>query len=376
MQSILLVLFMGLIGAVIGGFTNYIAIKMLFRPYEPVYVLGRQLPFTPGLIPKRRHELSQKIGEMVTRHLLTPDVFKEKIMTAETRVFFERWLKEQLGNLKDQRYTIGYLAERFDLDIDSRLNHMLEEKIKAELTAVADQYAGTALSQLLPEQTQLALTEKVNRAADVLLEKFQVYIASDKGYDDILNMVENFFTQKGKLIGLLQMLMTPDAIAERVQREMLKLTEEEKIKGIIQSEVDKEYSRLMQTAPIDYISEEKVRLLINRSVETIKEKINIEYYTRTPLYELFPEAFRYAENEGMNRLLDTGLGRVADSMPAILDRLHIAELIKDQIDRFQLSFIEELIIEIASKELKLITLLGFLLGGIIGLLQGVVALFI
>lgn len=376
MQSILLVLFMGLIGAVIGGFTNYIAIKMLFRPYEPVYMLGRQLPFTPGLIPKRRHELSQKIGEMVTRHLLTPDVFKEKIMTAETRVFFERLLKEQLENLKDQRYTIGYLAERFDLDIDSRLNGLLEEKIKAELTAVADQYAKTALSHLLPEQTQLALTEKVDRASDMLLEKFQVYIASDKGYDDILNMVENFFTQKGKLIGLLQMLMTPDAIADRVQREMLKLTEEEKIKAIIQSEVDKEYSRLMQTAPIDYISEEKVRLLINRSVETIKEKINVEYYTRTPLYELFPDVFRYAENEGMHRLLDTGLTRVADSMPAILDRLHIAELIKDQIDRFQLSFIEELIIEIASKELKLITLLGFLLGGIIGLLQGVVALFI
>ncbi|TDL94147.1 DUF445 family protein [Macrococcus brunensis] len=376
MQSLLLVLFMGLIGAVIGGFTNYIAIKMLFRPYKPVYLFGRQLPFTPGLIPKRRHELSQKIGEMVTRHLLTPEVFKEKILTADTRRFFETFLKDQLMNLKNQRYTIRYLAEKMNLDIEAQLNVLLEEKIKSEMTSITDKYYKMPFTRLLPEQTRQDLTLKVNGASGLLLEKFQVYIASDKGYDDILNMVENFFTQKGKLISLLQMLMTPAAIADRVQREMLKLTEDNKIKSIIQSEVDKEYSRLMQTTPADYMAEEKVHEVIDQSAQTIIDRINISAYTRTPLSELFPEAFHYAENEGMDRLLDKGLARVADSMPAILERLHIAELIKDQIDRFELSFIEQLIIEIASKELKLITLLGFLLGGIIGLLQGVLALFI
>ncbi|MDN6611671.1 MAG: hypothetical protein L0L09_08965, partial [Staphylococcus equorum] len=35
-----------------------------------------------------------------------------------------------------------------------------------------------------------------------------------------------------------------------------------------------------------------------------------------------------------------------------------------------------LIIDVANKELKLIMLLGFLLGGIIGLLQGVIAIFV
>ena len=37
-----------LIGAVIGYFTNYIAVKMLFHPYQPVKLFGRTLPFTPG----------------------------------------------------------------------------------------------------------------------------------------------------------------------------------------------------------------------------------------------------------------------------------------------------------------------------------------
>lgn len=56
--------------------------------------------------------------------------------------------------------------------------------------------------------------------------------------------------------------------------------------------------------------------------------------------------------------------------------MKLAELIKDQIDRFELSYLEKLVIEISNKELKLITLLGFVLGGIIGLLQGIIAIFV
>ena len=37
------------IGAVIGCFTNFIALKMLFRPYQEVKIFGRKLPFTPGM---------------------------------------------------------------------------------------------------------------------------------------------------------------------------------------------------------------------------------------------------------------------------------------------------------------------------------------
>ena len=35
-------------GGVIGYFTNDVAIKMLFRPYRPIYLGKRRLPFTPG----------------------------------------------------------------------------------------------------------------------------------------------------------------------------------------------------------------------------------------------------------------------------------------------------------------------------------------
>lgn len=61
------------LGGVIGYFTNDIAIKMLFRPYTPRYVLGKRVPFTPGLIPSNQQRLAKKVSDVIMRSLLTPE---------------------------------------------------------------------------------------------------------------------------------------------------------------------------------------------------------------------------------------------------------------------------------------------------------------
>ena len=61
-----------IVGGVIGYFTNDIAIKMLFRPYRAVYLGGRQLPFTPGLIPSNQERLAKRISDTIMGSLLTP----------------------------------------------------------------------------------------------------------------------------------------------------------------------------------------------------------------------------------------------------------------------------------------------------------------
>jgi uncharacterized membrane protein YheB (UPF0754 family) len=59
-------------GAIIGYFTNDIAIKMLFRPYKALYIGKRQLPFTPGLIPRNQARLALRIADTIMGSLLTP----------------------------------------------------------------------------------------------------------------------------------------------------------------------------------------------------------------------------------------------------------------------------------------------------------------
>jgi uncharacterized membrane protein YheB (UPF0754 family) len=61
-----------LAGAVVGYFTNDVAIKMLFRPYEAKYIGKYRVPFTPGLIPSNQERLATRISDTIMGSLLTP----------------------------------------------------------------------------------------------------------------------------------------------------------------------------------------------------------------------------------------------------------------------------------------------------------------
>ena len=68
-----------IIGAVIGYFTNMIAVKMLFYPQKEIRLFGRRLPFTPGVIPKGRARLAASVGTVIEKHLLTmEDITRHK----------------------------------------------------------------------------------------------------------------------------------------------------------------------------------------------------------------------------------------------------------------------------------------------------------
>ena len=105
MNNFLIYLAPPLIGAFIGYMTNYIAIRMLFKPLKPWRILGFRVPMTPGVIPAKRHELAQNIGEMVGEHLLSgPDIrkalehekFRIKLKTMiESR--FSTFMNKELG---------------------------------------------------------------------------------------------------------------------------------------------------------------------------------------------------------------------------------------------------------------------------------------
>ena len=64
------------VGTLIGWFTNYLAIKLLFRPYKEMNFLFFKIQ---GLIPKRRAEISLNIADVVEKELISVDDIAEKI---------------------------------------------------------------------------------------------------------------------------------------------------------------------------------------------------------------------------------------------------------------------------------------------------------
>ena len=69
------------ISALIGWLTNYFAVKMIFRPHNPVNILGLRFH---GLIPRRQEEIAHSIGttieeELISHHDLRNIVAQEKV---------------------------------------------------------------------------------------------------------------------------------------------------------------------------------------------------------------------------------------------------------------------------------------------------------
>lgn len=71
------------IGAIIGIFTNYIAVKMLFRPYYAKRIGKFQIPFTPGIIPRRQPALAAALGRMVSEKLVRQEDLKRALLSEE-----------------------------------------------------------------------------------------------------------------------------------------------------------------------------------------------------------------------------------------------------------------------------------------------------
>lgn len=61
------------VGAVIGYITNDIAIRMLFRPHRAVYIGPWRLPFTPGIVPRRKDQLARILGEAIVEKFFNAD---------------------------------------------------------------------------------------------------------------------------------------------------------------------------------------------------------------------------------------------------------------------------------------------------------------
>jgi uncharacterized membrane protein YheB (UPF0754 family) len=67
-----------------GWGATYMALQMLFRPYEAYYIGKWQIPFTPGIFPARRAKLAQAVASTITETLLTTSDIKAQVSNLVT----------------------------------------------------------------------------------------------------------------------------------------------------------------------------------------------------------------------------------------------------------------------------------------------------
>lgn len=93
-------LFLPFAGLLIGWLTNYLAIKMLFHPKEPINLGFFKLQ---GVFPKRQDALADKLGDVVSKELISTDEILEKftsqVESSEVQDIIERRIDQGLEKL-------------------------------------------------------------------------------------------------------------------------------------------------------------------------------------------------------------------------------------------------------------------------------------
>lgn len=100
------------VGALIGYGTNYLAVRMIFRPVRPVRILGFTLQ---GLVPRRQRELAQSIGRVVGDHLFSHDDMVGALgkldLGALVDSAFDKGLGQKIAELRAMPFVGAFLTD-------------------------------------------------------------------------------------------------------------------------------------------------------------------------------------------------------------------------------------------------------------------------
>ena len=453
---------------------------MLFRPREAKYIFGMKLPFTPGLIPKEKSRIANKVGETVGTHLLNSDslskalkddkikskfneVAKEKInQVINSNSTLEESLKNTLGenyyalkrnminniaktileSIQEEEfknklkfYIVDSIKERLNKNpekiidfINSNkfreviINTLEEEKTrdiigKALLKEVKTlEKEDLTIEEVIPENIKPYIEEYVKSQKDTLVDIIKNLLRDDEvSYkiksainDNIPSIVSMFLSGDviyGKLVSLVDKSLSEEENKEYICDAALAFVHEsmkKKVSDVINN-VGEEKLEVISDALGDKISK---KLNTEENIDSIISKLNCKISSFNSYEEIIKVLFNDYENilidnidsmisqivnnnqlsgeiskiieKVFDKFLQNSLNDICynkqnleNSIMSILDNLYndISSIVEEQINAFEVDYAEEIIIGIANKELKAITWLGALLGGILGILS-------
>ncbi|MFM1654269.1 DUF445 domain-containing protein [Brevibacillus sp. B_LB10_24] len=371
------------IGSVIGGVTNELAIRMLFRPYRPWMIGHFRVPFTPGLIPRRHKELGMQMGKVVENHLLTKDAVRLALGSERTERALQTWLtafvEKWVSSPQSIRELLQVLAPAL-LAGDGGWNRNLRDAAKRRWDELASRWIGTladkTLRELIGSGAEAKLRAAVLSSGPYILDKFRSYLHTPEGVQTVHAMLRNLLGG-GMLGGLVGMFLSDEKLTAKVLPYLDELLQSgelsRKLSSFIERELekllDKPGRELLEWAGPDLVRDWSGRLFDMLEVGSLRfiDKPLAELagpFRQTIIDELVPRAARWTV---------TVLEHNAEQL---FQKLSVADIVARQVDEFPLERVEEMIIGISGKEFRMITVLGFLLGGMIGLMQGVLNLFV
>ncbi|MCM3092445.1 MULTISPECIES: DUF445 domain-containing protein [unclassified Cytobacillus] len=378
MEIAMTIILMMIIGALIGGFTNYLAIKMLFKPYKAVYIGKWKVPFTPGLIPKRRDEMADQMGKLVVNHLLTPESIKKKFINDQFQRDMTGLVQKELETFLQSEKSAENILAAFGIKdgqakAEKHINLLIEQKYEN----IISKYRGLPLKEVIPQGLLDKADEKIPAISSMILKKGVDYFSSIEGKMRIQRMADDFVRERsGVLSNMLQMFMGNINLADKIQPEIIRFLSNEGTADLVTTLLQKEWSKIleMEAAVIEeQIEKEQILTVLKNIAHRV---INLENVFRKPISSFVAPYRTVLTDELAPKSVQMLTDWLSGKTEMVMERLRLAEVVREQVSNFSVERLEDMVFSIIKSELAMITNLGFLLGGIIGLVQGIIAILI
>lgn len=376
---IVTLLFMAIIGAAIGGVTNHLAIKMLFRPYKAIYIKNWRVPFTPGLIPKRRDELAKQLGLTVVNYLLTPETFRKKFFSKDIQDKVEHFVQTKVEEtiFTNDKTIQDWLNLAGFAHLPTTIEQKVEAIVEGQFSSVKNTLSTKSIRTLLSDDIQNTIDAKIPVAVQHILEKGEDYFLSPEGEMTIKAMIDDFLSSKGSLGGMINMFLgDSSSLVGKVQRELVKFLQAPGTTTLLTKIFSQEWEKLKDRPAMDFLQDVQFDPILSKLQVYVKEQLAISGRLNQPISYYWPQGNDWAKYTVIPQAIEKAFVKAEEKLEDVLKRLNLQEVVREQVDSFPVEKLEELVLGISKREFKMITVLGAVLGGLIGIVQGLIVYFI
>lgn len=387
-------------GTIVGYFTNDIAIRMLFRPYRPVFVGKYQLPFTPGLIPRNQSKLAKRIADAIVGSLLTPaeiqKIAKRLLVVDRIKVVVAWLLNLALAQIKTESElrTIGTLANILKdlfreslprlLRVWARKPTFLNEQIGQvfDLVLLEFDLTGEQAGQLSKWLVKTVLAPDVLREGliDFLTDR-NIQILDERLRQQSSGtywILANTIGLRGTLVQLRNFCLDERVATERI---FVELIENLRIQQNLQEWLLNLSLQNLPDATVEQLRTDLIKIVReyiqskgSEAIRTLGETIDWEELAAIVFKRLRASSVLLASIDPIgeelaaivDRYLETDLESTVSKIIPILD---LEGVIIDQIEATPAADLEAGVNAIVKSELQSIVNLGGILGGIVGFMQ-------
>ena len=197
MNNIIKILILAVIGGLIGYITNVIAIKLIFRPINPIKIPILNIEII-GLIPKRKVEIATNIGTIIEDQFLSVDEIIDDMITHKDKQDIIDYIKVKINLMLNEKMTL--IPSKIRSLAQNYISEIIEEEIREAIDDVSEEIISKAKSRINIKEI---VENKINELDLYELESIILQIVKNE-----LKHIEILGFILGLFIGVIQGIIT------------------------------------------------------------------------------------------------------------------------------------------------------------------------